>query len=474
MKTPARAPAALTVCLLLLTGAPALLGAAQDAQQKPNVLLIAIDDLNDWVGCLGGHPNARTPSIDRLAGQGVLFTNAHCQAPICNPSRTSVMLGLRPSTTGVYMNRPTPWRVANLKERVTMPRHFAAAGYKTLTTGKIYHGSGLPPGDFEVVGPRSGQRIDLDERLQTNLPRGVAGLWDFGPQRYEEEKFIDHVGASWAIEQLRAEHDRPFFLAVGFYRPHVPFYSPERVFHQLARDEIALPVVKDDDREDLPDIAKRITESTAPPPHSWFVESGKWREAVQSYLACARWTDEQVGRLLDTLDASDHAGNTVVVLYSDHGFHLGEKQRWAKFSLWERSTRVPFVVMAPGKAAGERCARPVELLSIYPTLIELCGVERREDLEGVSLVPLLENPDAAWERPAITTHGKNNHAIRDERYRYVRYSDGSEELYDHREDPREWTNLASDPGRAKVIQKLAGWIPKTNAAPAKAEPGKSQ
>ena len=445
-----------------------LIAAAAQGREKPNVLLIAIDDLNDWVGCLSGHPNASSPQIDRLASRGVLFENAHCQAPICNPSRTSIMLGQRPSTTGVYMNSPTPWKVRALDDRVTLPRHLAAAGYLTYTTGKIYHGSGLPDGDFDVVGPRPGQRIDLDEQLQQDMP-SKSKLWDFGPQAYEESKFADHIDATWAIERLNEEHDRPFFITVGFYRPHVPLYSPERVFYQVPRNQIQLPKVKDDDRADLPGTAKKVTDNNTPPPHRWFVETGKWTEAVQSYLACARWTDEQVGRVLDALDESPYADNTIVVLYSDHGFHLGEKQRWAKQSLWERSTHVPFIISAPGMARGQRSPRPAELLSIYPTLIELCGIEKREDLDGVSLVPLLKNPKAAWDRPAVTTFGHKNHAVRNERYRYIRYHDGAEELYDHRSDPNEWNNLAGDPKHAETIRELARWLPKTNAEPAKAE-----
>ena len=430
---------------------------------KPNVLLIAIDDLNDWVGCLGGHPDARTPHIDRLADRGVLFTNAHCQAPICNPSRTSIMYGLRPSTSGVYMNAPRPWTVPALKNHVTMARHFATNGYLTLTTGKIYHGSGLPPGDFDVVGPRPGQRIKQDARLVPEL----SGLWDFGPQAYKEELLQDHADATWAIEQISVRQKRPFFLAIGFYRPHVPFYSPARVFNEIPESEINLPPVKAGDRDDLPEIVNELTRAPAAPAHDWFLKSGNWKKAVQSYLACVRWTDEQVGRLIDALDKSPHAENTIVVLYSDHGFFLGEKERWAKQSLWERATRVPFIISAPTMTKGTRCNRPAELLSIYPTLLDLCGLPGRKALEGASLIPLLKNPNAPWQRPALTTHGKNNHAVRTERYRYIRYHEGSEELYDLREDPNEWTNLAAKKELAPLKEELAKWLPKTNADPAK-------
>ena len=444
-----------------------------DGEGRPNVLLIAIDDMNDWVGCLAGHPNARSPHIDRLASRGTLFTNAHCQAPICNPSRTSVMYGLRPSTSGVYMNSPRPWTVPMLRDRVTLPRYFASYGYQTFTTGKIYHGSGLPPGDFDTVGPRPGQRLKIDERLVPSTSKGASGLWDFGPQDYDESKFQDHVDASWAIDVIN-QHDeqrgKPFFLAVGFYRPHVPFYSPKRVFNEIPSEAIRLPVVKSDDRADLPPIVDEVAVAPAAPPHQWFVDSGRWKEAVQSYLACIRWTDEQVGRLIDAIDQRSLADNTVVVLYSDHGFFLGEKQRWAKQSLWERATHVPLVVVAPSVPGGGVCGRPVELLSIYPTLADLCGLPKPDGVEGSTLRPLINNPKAAWSRPALTTHGKDNHAVRSETHRYIRYRDGSEELYDLRSDPNEWENLADKPGYEDLKSELALFMPAVNAVPAKAGP----
>ena len=440
--------------------------------EQPNVLLIAIDDLNNWVGCLGGHPQARSPNIDRLAERGTLFSNAHCQAPICNPSRTSIMYGMRPSSSGVYMNSPKPWTVEALKFRVTLPRHFAASGYKTYTAGKIYHGSGLPPGDFDEVGPRPGQRQKIDERLIPETRDGAKGLWDFGGQSYKEELFQDYVDASWAIDVILKRSGQPFFIAVGFYRPHVPFYSPTRVFNEIPADTIELPEVKDGDRDDLPSIATALTKAPAAPAHSWFVESGRWKEAVQSYLACVRWTDEQVGRVLDALERSSHADNTIVVLYSDHGFFLGEKERWAKQSLWEQATRVPFIISVPGIDQGKPCKRPVELLSIYPTLIELCGLPTREELEGVSLKPLLANPTAQWPYVALTTFGKDNHAVRSETHRYIRYSDGSEELYDLRIDPNEWSNLAGDESMTSLKAELAEFFPDANAKPAQGAGGK--
>lgn len=436
--------------------------AAVMAAERPNVLLIAIDDLNDWVGCLGGHPDASTPNIDALAKRGMLFTNAHCQAPICNPSRTSVMLGLRPSTTGIYVNRPWFRTTPRNRDRVTLSEYFREHGYETATTGKIYHGSRVDEKSFEIVGPRPGQRLKIDERL-TRI-EGRAGLWDYGPQQYPEKRFGDHVTTSWAVDRLRAEHDRPFLLAVGLYRPHVPWYAPQRFFDAMPSEEVDLPRVRDDDREDLPPSAVKLTDNPTPPPHDWFVRSGQWREAVRAYLASASFTDAQVGRLLKALENGPNADDTIVVLFSDHGFHLGEKQRWAKQSLWERSTRVPFVVRRPSDREGQRCSKPVELLSIYPTLASLCGLPVPEGLEGTDLTPLLDDPSADWERPALTTYQRNNHAVRSEHYRYVRYADGGEELYDHREDPREWTNLAADPKYRDVIAEHAKWLPVENVA----------
>lgn len=442
----------------MLSGLGTSLGA------RPNVLFIAIDDMNDWVSCLSGHPDSRTPNIDRLCKRGTLFSNAHCQAPICNPSRTSVMYGLRPSTTGIYMNSPTPWTVPAMKKRVTLSRHFAANGYRTYATGKIYHGSGLPNDDFQVVGPRHNQ---LNRELDVRLQKEMSGLWDFGPQSYAEEKFIDHIDASWVIDRLQEPQERPFFMAVGFYRPHVPFYSPERVFNSFDTDKLRLPKVTKGDLEDLPPGGVEMARSGSPN-LDWFIERNLWREAVQSYLACIRWTDEQVGRLLDALDGSRFADNTIIVLYSDHGFHLGEKERFRKQTLWERSTHVPMIISVPGLPGGSNCGRPVELLSLYPTLIELCGLSARDDLDGESIAPLLKNPDAPWKRPAISTLGKDNHAVRTERWRYIRYANGGEELYDREKDPQEWRNLAGNPESADVKRDLAKWLPDENAEDARA------
>ena len=376
------------------------------------------------------------------------------------------MFGMRPSTTGFYDNHPNSAETPDFYNKHTsLPKHFSDNGYKTFTTGKLYHASKLPEGDFEVAGPRPGQWIDLDEPVQTERPDHMHWLWDFGSQSYDEEQFADHVDASWAIEQLSVEQDRPFFLSIGFYRPHVPFFSPERVYnHPDLSGELRLPLVKTDDLDDISEYAKKLIYSPYPASQEWVEENNneKWYEAMRSYLACIRWTDEQIGRVLDALESSPNADNTIIVLYADHGFHLGEKRHWAKWTLWERSTRVPFIISLPGGQQTGVCDRPVELLSMYPTLIELCGLSDNPELDGVSVVPLLENQDAEWMHPAITTLFENNHTVRTQDWRYITYADGSEELYDHRIDPNEWTNLASDSSYRPVINQLRHHLPVVN------------
>ena len=432
---------------------------------RPNVLLIAVDDLNDWVGCLGGHSQTLTPNIDRLATRGMLFTNAHCQGTMCNPSRISLLWGRRPSSTGFYSNRyPVSKEPKFLKSHVSLPAHFAASGYKTLTAGKVFHGGATLQKHFHVVGPRPGQWLKgLDKKVH-DKPKGWHGTWDFGPQDYDESKFTDHVVATWVTEQLGNRHAKPFFLAVGFYRPHVPFFPPRRIYDTF--QNVQLPRVVNDDWNDIPDAARMVSMSNPKiPTHDWMRENGRWEQAVHAYLACVQWTDEQLGRVLDALDNGPHAKNTIVVLFSDHGYHLGEKQRWSKFSLWERTTHVPLIISVPGGVNG-KSSRPVELLSIYPTLIDLCGLTGNSMLEGVSLRPLLEDPKADWEHVAISTLGQNNHAVRDDRWRYIRYADGSEELYDHQTDPNEWNNIAAKPLppglHTRVITRLTKHLPETN------------
>ncbi len=444
-------------------GVPNFAFSAASAGNRPNVLFMAIDDLNDWTGCLGGHPDVKTPNLDKLASRGVLFTNAHCSAPACNPSRASLMTGILPSTSGVYHNRD-PWRKSPvLKDAVTIPQHFMAHGYSAVGGGKIYHGRFPDPPSWQSYFP-SQKKNKPDDPMPPNRPiNGIPNTahFDWGPVDVPDNEMGDSKVAAWATEQLQKKHDKPFFLACGFFRPHLPWYVPNTYFDMYPPGKITLPNVKDDDLDDVPKIGRRMARPGRD--HANVTKHNQWKRAVQGYLASITFVDTCVGRVIDALDKSAYADNTIVVLWSDHGWHLGEKLHWRKFALWEEATHNVLMAVVPGMTApNQRCSRPVTMLDIYPTLIELCGLMPKQELEGRSLVPLLKNPNAKWDRPALTTHGRNNHSIRDERYRYIRYSDGAEELYDHEKDPLEWNNLADKPKYAAVKDELAKWLPEKN------------
>jgi choline-sulfatase len=462
-----RLPRIALVSLLLVTLGPAAFGATA----KPNVLFLAIDDQNDWIGHLGGHPLARTPHIDRLAARGTAFLNAHVQSPLCNPSRTSLMLGLRPNTTGIYGLAPWFRNVETWRSRITLPQHFHAHGYRTLTSGKIYHGGvGGPQAratEFDEWGPPGGIGVKPEKKLIPPTPMGNHPLMDWGVFPHRDEDKGDYQVASWTIEQLKAAPiDQPLFLAAGFFLPHVPCYATQKWFDLYPDDDTVLPPVKAFDRADTPRFSWYLHWELPEPRLEWIQQNNQWRNLVRSYLACTSFVDAQVGRILDALDESGLAQNTIVVLWGDHGYHLGEKAISGKNTLWERSTRVPLVFAGPGITPGQRSKRPAELLDIYPTLVELCNLTPRTDLEGVSLAPQLENADAPRQRPAITSHNQGNHAVRSERWRYIRYADRSEELYDLETDPNEWTNLAAKPEHAAVIEEHKKWLPTIDAPPA--------
>ena len=432
----------------------------------PNLLFIVIDDLNDWVGVLGGHPQAKTPNIDRLAAAGHLFTNAHCAAPACNPSRAAVLTGLRPTTTGVYTNhqplRPT-W-----PDVVTLPQHLREHGYETYGCGKIFHYSDPQswdhgPDECGVCKPPHGEGV-----TPTDLPaNGVEGIGpiDWAPVQGADDQMSDARVADTVIRWLGQKHKRPFFVGCGFFRPHLPWFVPQKYFDAYPLDQVVTPVVLPNDLDDIPRSGRRMARVRW---HETIVKSDAWAAAVQGYLASLSFADAQLGRVLDALAATGRDKDTIVVLWTDHGWALGEKFHWTKYALWEECTRVPLIFSVPGRTtAGARCGRPVNLLDLYPTLAELCGLPARDGVEGVSLATLLDRPDAPWDRPSLMTMGRGNHALRDERWRYIRYEDGSEELYDHDTDPNEWMNLlddptlAADPGVQEARGRLAAWLPAT-------------
>jgi arylsulfatase A-like enzyme len=451
----------------------AVLGQAGFGRQ-PNVLFIAIDDQNDWIGHLGGHPLAKTPHLDALAARGTTFTNAHCQAPLCNPSRTSLLTGLRPSTTGVYGLAPSLREIPAIADRVTLPQYFAANGYRTAGDGKIFHQgtrSGPPKAavDFQQSGGHGGVGAKPPQRLVPSAPAISHPAMDWGvwPPDNDDSAKGDYAVASWTIDQIKTSpQDKPFFIAAGFFLPHVPSYATQKWFDLYPDDDSVLPAILEGDRDDTPRFSWYLHWSLPEPRLSQLRELKQWRNLVRSYLACTSFVDAQIGRVMSALDAAGHADDTIVVLWSDHGWHLGEKAITGKNSLWERSTRVPLIFAGPGVAAGQQCKQPAELLDIYPTLVELAGLPPRDDLQGRSLVPQLHDASAPRERPAITTHNQGNHAIRSERWRYIHYADGSEELYDMENDPHEWHNLAGRADHVNVLAEHRRWLPAIDVPPA--------
>ncbi len=456
--------------LILASGIlwPIAARAASKPLPPPNVLFIAIDDLNDWVGCLGGHPQARTPNMDRLAARGTLFANAHVQAPLCNPSRTSLLTGLRPSSTGIYGLAPGIRATDTTTDVITLPQYFARHGYFTVSYGKIFHGGSIPPrlftNEFQVWGPQPGMPRPAKKFVKT--PDNMWAM-DWGVFPSDDREQPDWKTADNAIAQLKSmPGNQPFFLAVGFVLPHVPCFASQQWFDLFPEDQLQLPLVKEDDRDDVPFFSWYLYWKLPEPRLSWLKKAGQWRALTRAYLASTTFMDSQIGRVLDALDARGEAANTVVVLWSDNGWHLGEKGITGKNTLWDRSTRVPLIFAGPGVKSGGRCLQPAELLDIYPTLVELCRLPARSGLEGHSLMPQLRRPETRRRWPAITTHNVGNHAVRTDHWRYIRYADGSEELYDMIADPNEWTNLAADPKRRRVIKELAQWLPTVNLPPA--------
>lgn len=418
--------------------------------RRPNVLFIAVDDLNHWVGHLGRNPRTITPNLDRLASRGVSFARAYCAAPACNPSRAALMSGRRPSTTGIYLNSH-PYR-PHIPPEQTLNSHFRANGYHVSGAGKIYHGGGGRLEEWDEYAQRP--RLEPAKALE----KGGVGRLAWARLEGGDDVLADHHTVSYCIEQLGKERDQPFFLACGIFRPHLPWNVPEKYFALHPLESIELPPYREDDLEDLPPAGRRMARPQGD--HRAVRAAKQWKPLIRAYLASVSFADAQLGRLLDALDRSAHRENTIVVLWGDHGWHLGEKHHWRKFALWEEATRAPLIWVVPGVTPrGEISPRPVDFLSIYPTLCELTGLDQPAHLDGTSIVPLLKDPDATWERPALTTYGFRNHAIRTEHHRYIRYANGDVELYDHRVDPHEWTNLAGRSEQAELEKSLARWLP---------------
>ena len=457
--------------------ATSALAAAPSA--KPNVLFISVDDMNDWIGCLGGYNGVKTPNIDRLAKRGVLFANAHCASPLCNPSRTALLTGMRASTTGMY-NNDQFWR-PNLPDAVTLPMHFKANGYQVAGAGKVFHHTvGNNPPDqwdefqlqvFDDPWYRRADWYPWNKRVPApaghpfNGLKNFQGEFDWGVIPAEEREYGDQKAIDFGLKFLSQPQAKPFFLAVGLWHPHIPMFAPQKYFDMYPPEKVKIPYTPAGDLDDVPKIGQNWAAARREE-HDRIVREGKWRDAVRAYLAAITFADAMIGRLLDGLEKSAHARNTIIVFWSDNGWHLGEKDHWHKSTLWQRSTHVPLIIAGPGtRATGQSRKQAVSLLDIYPTLVDLCGLPKRPQLEGLSLRPLLENAQAT-RPPAVIDFNRGNHAVRTDRWRYIKYSDGTEELYDESVDKEDWKNLAGDPQYTKLKADLAKWIPKS-AAPSK-------
>jgi arylsulfatase A-like enzyme len=424
---------------------------------KPNVLFIAVDDLNDFPGFMDGNTIAKTPHMDRLADRGVVFTQAHAQYPLCGPSRASFMSGMLPSTLryeGHMKDAEVQERARELGTEL-LHTYFAGHGYKTMAVGKILHHH-VPEGSVDI----SGGRLPFNEgtgRLGRNWDvKGTQTDWAIAPVK--DEELADYKSASWAIEQLQARHEEPFFMMVGFLRPHVPWYVPEKWFNLYEKEDITLPPYKTDDLNDISEMAQRISILPQYPKTEWAIENKQWKNIIHAYLASTSFVDHQIGRVIKALEASPYKDNTIIVLLSDQGYHLGEKNTFQKETLWERSSHTPLIIAGPQVKNG-RCSKVVSLLDVYPTLVDMCGLPANKHNEGHSLLPLLNNPQSEWNHPSIIAYRENSFAVQTERYRYLRYGDGSEELYDHQTDTNEWNNLASKPEMTAIKKELASYLP---------------
>ncbi len=439
---------------------------------KPNVLFISIDDLNDWIGCLNGHPQTITPNLDRLAGSGQLFTNAHCVAPACNPSRSGVMLGMSPHNSGIYANGQKMREV--YPNKTLLSKHFSNNGYWSGGSGKLLHyfidaqswDEYFPKKETEDPFPRT----LYPKKRPVSLP--VGGAWQYDETDWgglpvsDSEYGGDYLVTDWVGKQLEKKHDKPFFLACGIYRPHEPWFVPQKYFDKFPLKDIQLPPgYKEDDLDDLPESGKKAG------PNRYFkhIKShNQWKQGVQGYLASIHYADTMLGRVLDSLEKGPNKANTIVVLWSDHGWHLGEKQHWQKFTAWRASTRVPLMIKVPkgcsailpnGTHSGTIYDYPVSLLSLYNTLTELCGIPK-QPVDSVSIVPTLINPDKQLNEVALTfMHKVGTVAVSGKDWRYIHYTNGDHELYNIKKDPYEWDNLATKPEHAIRIKSMRSHIP---------------
>ena len=447
--------------------------------KQPNVLFLAVDDMNDWIGSLGATPRAITPNLDKLAARGVNFSNAHTPGVYCAPARAAIFSGQYASTTGCYRSSDY---FTDHPEIEGLPLSFSKAGYTTLGVGKLYHHM---PGSIDVRGwdefylRKPSQRKEgwsLDNWTEeTPFPdpfpasvfnkgkeiKGGLFLEWAGLPNDKEEEMADTIRVNWAAEQLGNKHDKPFFLACGIYAPHFPNYCPQKYFDLYERDKIELPPIKVDDLEDLPERMKRAKTARSKI-HKELEAKGAVKDAIHGYLACMSYADAMMGRVLNALEKSPYADNTIVVLWSDHGYHHGEKYDWGKHTLWERTSNVPFIWAGPGVKKGVVTDVTASLIDMYPTFVEMCGLPRpHQKLEGTSLASTLEKPKVAKDRDVYLPYmAPGEYAIINKDWRYISYGDDGEELYDLKSDPNEWNNLAENPNYEDTKRLLRKSAPK--------------
>jgi len=434
------------------------------AQEKPNILMLCVDDMNDWVGFLGGHPQTITPNMDKLAKKGVNFTNAHCTAPGSSPSRNSLLFGVEPHNSGLYpfydINNITG---GDLDRFTALPLHLRNNGYKTCGITKVFHNPDNKYrqnefwDEYKSYGDGNMNLLKDEGYYADPYNKRMVAV----PASNPLADFMDYKNAQHAVGYLKRTHEKPFFLAVGFIRPHDPFIAPKANYDKF-NEPIVAPKILIDDLEDIPLAGRSNAQLYMDYP---LRKDNAWEQMRRGYLACINFIDDNVGRVLEALDNSPYADNTIVVLWSDHGYHMGEKRSYSKFSLWNEATRVPFLIYDPRgrNGNGKRCDEPVGLINVYRTLCDMAGLTPPDYVDGMSLVPWLDNPQKPQEKPAMTTWGRGNYTLRTNDWRYTRYFDGTEELYDQNCDPNEWKNLASKPEYKEIKESFKKWLPKTEA-----------
>ncbi|WP_083926977.1 sulfatase [Colwellia piezophila] len=438
------------------------------AKQPYNVLFISVDDMNDWPSPFGGHPQAITPNMEKLAQQGVVFNRAYTPATVCGPSRSAIMTGFLPSKSGVYGNSNNLKHSEVTKDVATMPQYFSQHGYQTISRGKIFHKHGKDHGQWawDVWQKATGGGGPKGEKPLNGL-KAVKGKsqklqkeFDWGATSGPDEKTKDMATALWFADQLTQDFDKPFFMGVGISKPHLPWYVPQKYFDMYPLETIQVP---DYLPSDLSDILTTDGKEKHKPHHNFLrvKEAGLFKETTRAYLANISYVDDSIGVILDALAKSPYADNTIVVVWGDHGWYLGEKLQFGKTKLWEESARVPLLIKVPNAIAKNvKTDALVSLQDLYPTLVELAGLPEKKDIDGKSFAPLFSKPDQEWHEPILTTMGYKNHSVRSDQYRYIRWEDGTEELYDHNKDSKEWSNLSAAAEYKSVIAQHKALLPK--------------